>query len=364
MGEVIWPNCKLISEDLAANNFGFLRIFMALAVVWSHSFALYFGSEDNEPISVLLSGAYNAGNVAVRVFFVVSGFLITQSFLNSKTMSSYLFRRISRILPGYVACIAITTFVIIPIVSQNFSLTPAQAFKSMAGALLLRQNFPPSDIFSGNPVTAVNSSLWSIAFEFWCYIGVIFIAVIGPARYKIMAVLAIALLIVAKVALDLLGLKLGLGLFDDVFGWNYLWADIGPFFLCGSLCYFFRDILPRSWIVLGVAVAVVVGLAHWSGIVARAVFPVVLTYAVLFFAFSEVRFPSFAEHDFSYGTYLYAYPIQQSLVAAEPPFYGYVAVSMIASLFAGAVSWYLVEQHFIRRSRLTIRNSGSVPVKV
>ena len=62
------------------NNFDTIRIAMAMLVVWSHSFALYFGTEANEPLSVLTAGVVNAGNIAVNVFFIVSGFLNLKEF--------------------------------------------------------------------------------------------------------------------------------------------------------------------------------------------------------------------------------------------------------------------------------------------
>src|SRR6185295_19514916 len=84
------------------NNFDAIRLAMALLVVWSHSFALYLGSEKTEPLSLLLNGAYNSGNIGVMVFFIISGFLVTQSFVTSKSLTRFMARRIRRIYPGYL----------------------------------------------------------------------------------------------------------------------------------------------------------------------------------------------------------------------------------------------------------------------
>src|ERR1700732_1330773 len=100
------------------NNFAAIRIVMALLVVWSHCFALYLGSEATEPISVILHGMTNAGRVAVQVFFVVSGFLITQSFERSSSSWAYLKKRVARIYPGYLVATAICAFLIIPAFSD------------------------------------------------------------------------------------------------------------------------------------------------------------------------------------------------------------------------------------------------------
>ena len=58
-----------------SNNFDFIRLSMASLVLWSHSFALWYGTEGQEPLSLALNGNCNSGNVGVMVFFIVSGFL-------------------------------------------------------------------------------------------------------------------------------------------------------------------------------------------------------------------------------------------------------------------------------------------------
>ena len=84
-----------------------------MLVVWSHSFALYFGSENREPISLLTKGAINSGKVGVYVFFIISGFLITQSYERSASALSYLRKRICRIYPGFIVATIICAFVIV-----------------------------------------------------------------------------------------------------------------------------------------------------------------------------------------------------------------------------------------------------------
>ena len=64
---------------LRRNNFDAIRLSMSLLVVWSHSFALWLGSESSEPVSLLMAGTYNSGNLGVLAFFAISGFLITLS---------------------------------------------------------------------------------------------------------------------------------------------------------------------------------------------------------------------------------------------------------------------------------------------
>ena len=113
---------RLIPADLDAlkrNNFDAIRLTMAVVVVWSHSFALYYGSEETEPLSILMRGTYNAGNVGVLVFFVISGFLICQSYFHCKNVLQFLERRARRIYPGYMAATLIGAFIVIPLFSSR-----------------------------------------------------------------------------------------------------------------------------------------------------------------------------------------------------------------------------------------------------
>jgi len=81
-------------------------------------------------------------------------------------------------------------------------------------------------------------------------------------------------------------------------------------------------------------------------------FPLTLTYSTFYFAFTDrikLRYAA-AKGDFSYGTYLYAYPIQQMLVSTFVfAFPIIVLLSIVLSLGAGFLSWHLVEKWFLSR---------------
>jgi peptidoglycan/LPS O-acetylase OafA/YrhL len=339
----------------AGNNFDAIRLVMALFVVWSHSFAIYIGSENTEPISLLMNGTYNAGNIGVLVFFIISGFLICQSFDQRKTLRKYFERRVRRIYPGYMVAIAICAFVIIPIFSSHADLSATEIFKTVGLDLLLRNYFPPSDVFDGREL---NGSLWSIPFEFWCYIG---LAILGisrllTARWLIVAIACLTML--ARVWLDLTERRPGGGLIQLIIGWQYIWFIVLPCFLAGVVLYLYRDVVPRSGLSALAALIVLICMAHfpidplYRSALVHFLFPPVVAYAVINVAFS----PSINLHnaarfgDFSYGTYLYAYPIQQALFFVyghELSFKIYVLLAMFLALLAGAVSWFSVERWFL-----------------
>ena len=86
------------------NNFNFLRLLFASLVVFSHSYAL-LGYE--EPT---LWGR-SLGNLSVHGFFVISGYLICQSYICNPSLPSFFLNRFLRIIPGLVVALFFTKYV-------------------------------------------------------------------------------------------------------------------------------------------------------------------------------------------------------------------------------------------------------------
>jgi peptidoglycan/LPS O-acetylase OafA/YrhL len=330
------------------NNFDAIRLTMALLVVWSHSFALHLGSERTEWISLLLNGVYNAGNLAVMAFFVISGFLITQSFERSKTLRRYLTKRVRRIYPGYLVATSICAFLIAP----RFGGVFPDVAKTLGLNLLLRNEVP--NAFATNPNQAVNGSLWSIPFEFWCYLGVALLGVLSLATKRWLLVALLLIFMLARIACDLMHVTPGVGYFGVIFGWPYEWTKIGPSFLLGMIAYAYRQELPRSAALLFGLVLTSIAACHLNANVANMLVAPTLAYGVFMVAFTD----RIAVHeatrygDFSYGTYLYAFPIQQMLEATVGRGWSmpvFIAVSFLLSLVSGVLSWHLIERWFLPR---------------
>lgn len=364
---LINKNNLLISEDYNKNHFNSLRLMMAIAVIWSHAFALYYGSEDSEPLSLLLNGQYNAGNVAVRVFFIISGFLITISYLHSSSLLSYMRKRVARIYPGFIVAVMLCAFIVVPLFSTQVELTPTTIWRTIWRAFTLKGAMPPSDVFAGNPgIKAVNGALWSIPFEFWCYIAIAALGALRLLRWRLFLLVAMLTIMIGRAVLDFVGIKPGIPVLDNIIGWSYLWFSVAPCFLAGALAYLYRDRLPRSG-ALAVALSIAfVGAAHTSDLLCDALFPIATAYLTFYVAFGGRALPDFAKFgDFSYGTYLYGFPIEQMLVTASLPFLLYVPAAIFLSLCAGTASWFIVERRFLKRRSQEMRQLGvSMPAPV
>lgn len=354
---------------LRTNNFNAIRIAMALMVVWSHCFALYYGTEAFEPVSLLLNGQYNAGEIGVRVFFIVSGFLITQSFLNSRTTGRYLAKRVRRVYPGFLVATAICTFIVVPSFATDGwrLIMPGAVFDWLWRGLTLQELIPPADAFRTNPIQAVNGALWSIRYEFWFYLC---LAALGVGklltRHRLMLLILLGAIAI-KCWLEMTGRKPGGGAFEVLIGWPYIWFSMAPFFLVGCVTFLYGPQLQRSPSMLAGLLLAMLASAHLLG-ASRILFdmlcPFALAYALFYIAFAPVmRWPGTDRlGDASYGTYLYGFPIQQMVKATfSLSFPAYILTCLALSLIAGFLSWHLIEKWFLSHKAQARSSQESTP---
>lgn len=343
------------------NNFNFLRIFFATAVIFSHSFPLV-GSR-SEPLENLVGRQTYAAELAVNGFFAISGMLVTQSWLRSAGWWDYLKKRLLRIYPGYIVAALFCLLVAGPLGASS----PAVYMRSIDPIRFLKQIVQLSAIdvpaaFIGNPLPgSINGSLWTIKIEFECYLLVAALGLAGLLRRRrfVCAVfLATATLSVAihfgPVA-DWAAHHVSFGVLAS----TVLKARLVAYFTAGMVFCLFRDrirITPAGvW-----AAAIISFVAAALGILV-AVMPLTGSYLLFAFAYSDrVRLYRFGSRfDLSYGTYLFAWPLQQLIVFYSANRVGPYALFFAATLMSyglAMVSWTLVEHPFLslkRRGRMT-----------
>jgi len=339
------------------NNFDFLRLALAVLVIYSHCFPLGTGVETSEPFRVLTHGQMTGGAVAVDLFFVMSGFLITASAERSRGWGSFLRKRVARIYPAFVVSAVVTLAVVAPL-SGAVVLGSTRWMKAVDIVLqtLRLREFDYSHAFLGNPYPgAINGSVWSIQYEFWCYIGVLLLLSTGLLRRRDVLLACFVAAVGVSVLFQVQGYVLGGKLAGRVLGSPQLWARLLPLYMAGVVFYLYRERVRLVW--WGAAAAVIALLfASWVSFGWTAVFPVAGTYLVMYVGFAPwLRLERFGRFgDFSYGTYLYAFPIEQLLMQH----FGHRMRPM--ALFACAapltvavavVSWYAVERRLLRPAR-------------
>jgi peptidoglycan/LPS O-acetylase OafA/YrhL len=352
---------SLEAKPNQANNFNSLRLIFAVLVILSHSFPLTRGSNATEPMSMLTWGQITFGNISVWSFFVISGILITQSWQRSPRVWDFLRRRIGRIYPGFVVASLFTALCVVPVASDPATFVPISLQGFLQNMLCLR-DLNTAPIFTHNPLAnTLNGSLWSVAYEFWCYLGVLTLGLVGLLRQRFLLVLAFFVVIGLHLYMELSGWKPAGAILGQIFGYPPFWATLLPFFLAGMIAHVYggRSLLRQRYVLLSGIVLVLSGFIPHGFVVTMPTCGAYLLMALAYLpALTSINLSRWG--DFSYGTYLYAFPIQQLLVQRA---HGQIspwllfAESAPLTLVGAAISWHLVEKHFLF-SRSQIRHEG------
>jgi peptidoglycan/LPS O-acetylase OafA/YrhL len=341
--------------DTRRNNLEFVRLFLAVVVIFSHSFPLATGTEKYEPLILATHGQTTAGTIAVNLFFVLSGFLITNSFLSSSSISSYLGKRIRRIYPGFIATMLVGALIVAPLASASSPLNSVAAkVGNFAMSCVRLREFDYLHAFPSNPAPgAINGSLWSISYEFWCYVGVAALGLIGVLARRRVVFAIFCLSLVVSFLFAITGWKLSGSFLGAIFGYPPFWARLLPMYLAGVVFFLYRDRIPHKGSIAAGALGVLVFATYippgWT-----VCFPLAGTYLLFWFGYhSGIHLEDFGSRgDLSYGTYLYAFPIQQLTMRfiGHPisPYLLFIIVTPL-TLIAAFLSWHLIEKWFLRR---------------
>ena len=331
-----------------------MRFVFALLVILSHSYPILYGNEQLEPLRRFTRDQMTVGHLAVGFFFIVSGFLITQSYLRTPTLGVYLIRRIARIYPGFIACFFVCILGVAWLGSRGQ--VPAPGTPSLHDLILwpLTLYLPPvAKVFVNNPIPlALNSSVWTIKYEFICYIVTAVLGGIGLLRNRRL----VTVLFICCVGLHILTLT-GVLNFPLPFENGHTSLLIGDlqyyprflsYFLAGALFYLYRDVIPRTNVLLAISIACLLLCNVWGRMLDMAL-TVAGTYLIFYVAFHPaIRLHKFAHNrDLSYGTYLYAYPVQQLLVFYAPALFTPLSLFATASIITVGLafaSWHILEK--------------------
>ena len=346
----------LTDFDFRSNSIGFLRFLFASMVIWSHSFNL--GGFGPEPLSHLTKGVEDVGSIAVDGFFVLSGFLITRSYERIHKLGRYLWHRALRIFPAFWACLIVVSFGFAPVIffrahgsMTGFFGSPNAPWSYVtANALLQMRQYNIAGLLTTVPYPLVfNHSLWTLQYEFYCYLAV---GVLGPFAFlNRRPLLALAPFVLFLSLFAFVSLVRGLQNVPVALRVIELYA----FFAAGACAYLFRNYVPtRGPIALACAAAIVVTISTRAyGIT----LPVCLSYLTLYAAM-KLPLRSFDRRfDFSYGLYIYAYPIQQALSVFRVNAFGfssYCFVAFLGSLVFAAASWFAIEERSLRLKKIVL----------
>lgn len=336
----------------------------AFIVLLTHCYALTGGGREFEPLVGVLG--MTLGDVAVDVFFITSGFLIVASLLRKDNLVDFFWARALRIYPALMVVLVLTVF-ILGVFATNLSLgeyfSAQQTYSYLVTNVFLLSGveFNLPGVFDENPYqSVVNGSLWTIPFELimylclplaWSVAGALFwfsqvssfsrVLAVGKAGVFRWMVVSYVLLAGSYVLLcDLRDVEA-----ERIIRLSFM-------FFSGAAFYLLRNHIVMSptlfWLSLS-ALCIAVLDEHVFLVV------YVCTIAYLLFYLAYVPAGLVRQYnrlgDYSYGLYIYAFPVQQTLVMLYPGMSAeeLLLASGVISLFFAVLSWHLLEKHALRQ---------------
>jgi peptidoglycan/LPS O-acetylase OafA/YrhL len=321
------------------NNFTLLRLALAMAVVLSHGVSVVTGEVAGEPL--VRETGFTLGEHAVNGFFAISGFLVTMSF-ERRGWRDYAVARTLRIAPGLVVAVLAVALLLGGAMTRlplaEYLASPDLRRFVAATLTTFKSNLPLPGVFEQNPLRFPMGTVWTLKYEVLCYLGVFGLGVAGLLRVPWAALLLVLALAGALAVLETGAPGPSKGLETAL--------RLPLIFACGGAAYLWREHVPLSGALAAALVAVLAALA-WTPLYKPALF-VGTAYLVLWLALSPAlsRRTVEPEADLSYGTYLYGWPVQQTLHALWPalPPLALIGPSVAVTLLVAALSWFLVEK--------------------
>jgi peptidoglycan/LPS O-acetylase OafA/YrhL len=323
------------------NNFNLLRMVAAVAVLISHAYPLALGPGTTEPLGGVLG--IDLGTLSVLTFFAISGYFISQSFDRRGDLIEFLAARVLRIYPALIVVLLLTVFVIGPSFTDlslgSYFSNPRTILYIPRNLRLWSMQYDLPGVFSANGYQATNGSLWTLLYEVACYASVVIVGWLSILNRRMLAaafVAYFALYILAFPVLPATGQ-------EHLLRHNIHLLSL-PFFL-GMALYHLRKTVPLRPFILVLLLAAAV--ASYNRPWFHEAFVLAWCYGIFYLGFARWR-PLLAYNrlgDYSYGTYIYAWPTAQIIVTlfkdCGPLFL--ISLSLPLTLLLAALSWHLVE---------------------
>ncbi len=338
------------------NNFDTLRLLLALVVVFSSCFLVGDGITDRDPFKEFVHGQLISSHLAMDCFFMMSGFLATASVERCRSAWEYVGHRMRRVYPGFA--LAMLFFAaMVPWSGGSFAHPGVMRhLVNVSWHTFALNEFPYRDVFAHNPFPEhMHEFLWPVSYGFGCYLLTLLLDRMKLLRRVgcIAAIWVVTAVLGAWINATLWFSSMGR--WHAVVGYPHLWVRALPYYFGGTLVYLLRERIRWDWRLLLAALALLCAGAQfrpgWE-----AAFPLAGLYALFYIALHPtIRLPHLARWgDFSYGTFLWHFPILQMLVAhgvgLRSP-YKLFAWGAPLSVLAGVLSWWGVERWFVPRAR-------------
>lgn len=327
------------------NNFNFLRLFAAILVAITHSYAIT-GNAEKEFLYQLTNGHFYLSSVGLYIFFFTSGYLVSLSAVNSKSPIFFLKKRVLRIYPALIVVVIMSIFIAGPLLT-TFDLkqyfTEADTWKYLWTSSGFRIRFRLPGVFEqpGFATAGFNGSLWSISLELELYAILFLVLFAGIFKKRRLLVILFILLLISCLLLANLNNQVTSSMTNRK---NFLLAAA---FLFGGLLQ--TEFIPKKnfpYLFLASSLLLflkISGILSIDLLIDEVVFFSLATYFVAFTRQINISF----KNDISYGVYIYTFPLQQ-LFFQLSGFSQSVIMNLLLSLGSSCIlallSWIFIEK--------------------
>jgi len=328
------------------NNLDFLRLLFSSLVILHHSFPLTYHPEI---LSSITNHQVDFGDLSVNIFFIISGYLIINSLLYSKTPTSYLWKRGLRLFPGLFFML-LFSLIIIAILYEGENILNEKSFFTYLpyNMSLYKVQYFVDGVFENNIYPkAINGSLWTLSYEFTMYIFILSLYPFRKDRLLLTLILAYSFIIAffaANFKPELLNSKISSILLSS----NHLYS-LAAFFISGSLLAMF-NLNKFNKPIINVALFVLLLTSLFLNTYELLSY-LLLPPLVLFIGLSYSKVLAYIPSkigDISYGVYIYGFLVQQTLMH----FYNFnpyilAILSLGITYIISYASWHLIEKRFL-----------------
>jgi peptidoglycan/LPS O-acetylase OafA/YrhL len=325
-----------------ANSFDFLRLIAAIMVVYAHSYNLK-GSALHEPIQEALGSTVGFGELAVLIFFAISGYLVGKSWLRDPNISRFLTRRLLRILPALCVVTCATCFIVGPFFTDRplaEYVSSGQTWVYLLNSFVYPVHYYLPGVFTTNPTPGVvNGSIWTLRLEFSFYLVLIGFGIFGFLRRRFLGLAGVVLCGLASFGYSNIPV-----LQTAPFHWQlFLIASNGIAFFTGLHFALNPTKVTASGksILAWAALALVLACLPYSHELALICISVA---TILIGSNTKLDLRRFG--DYSYGLYVWGFLVEQSLLHFMPQLSSpsLFALSLVLTFVFAALSWHFVEK--------------------
>ena len=327
----------IAGQERDQNSYDFVRCCAASAVLFSHHFDLNGFAEPRVPFY-----GEDFGQLAVAVFFSLSGFLIAQSLNKKDDAARFFAARILRIFPNLICVLVVTSLATIVAYGNYSHIWQHLAYVARNLTMFLGGvSFIVPGVLADATRQSLNDPLWTLPHELWLYVS-LFVICGAVARARSAAILGTAIGLSVFRMTDMDGVLIGPLEAGDI-------VNLGSYFFAGAAVSVFWSGFARFHLVIGCA-----GLAALIAIGSdfTALKPLTLAACILGLGSSQAMAWFARGGDASYGMYLFGWPVQQLCIHWIGSFWCSLALAFLATAAVGYATW-----HGFERRALSYRDS-------